>query len=186
MLYRVYNYTAFYVSEPFSPYNLGSYATKDFCYYQLLKKWKSEDITFPFMDAHKTTYSVRDSSDWDKTLKPRLHERLNNSKNIILFLSSYTKQSRALREEIDYGINQLLLPVIVIYPEYKNLDQIAQNKKITSNIEALWNNLPVFKNSMTKIPSLHIPLYKSYISQGLKFSEFTIQRKITPDTYFLI
>ena len=27
------------------------------------------------------------SSDWEKTLKPRLHTRLDNSKNIILFLN---------------------------------------------------------------------------------------------------
>ena len=52
--------------------------------------------------------------------KLRLHERLNNSKNIILFLSANTVNSRALREEIDYGINNCGLPIIVVYPDYKN------------------------------------------------------------------
>ncbi|MGA4814776.1 TIR domain-containing protein [Pseudomonas aeruginosa] len=33
-------------------------------------------------------------------------------------MSSITTNSRALREEIDYGINDQGLPVIVVYPEY--------------------------------------------------------------------
>lgn len=104
------NYSAFYVATPFNPCNLGANATPDFVYYNTLKAWKGKDTSFPFLDAHGTTYNVRDNSTWD-TLKERLHERLRNSKNIILFLSSNTKYSQALKEELDYGINVLGLPV---------------------------------------------------------------------------
>ena len=103
MTYRNCNYTAFYVDEPFSTSQLGAHATKDFCYYNMLRAWRGSDILFPFNDAHARTYSVRDGSNWETTLKPRLRERLRYSKNIILFLSSNTKYSRALREEISYG-----------------------------------------------------------------------------------
>ena len=105
MAHRINNYSAFYVSEPFSETNLGAYSAKDFVYYNMLRAWKGKDCSFPFLDAHDTTYNVRDNSDWELTLKPRLHQRLRNSKNIILFLSENTRNSRALREEIDYGIN---------------------------------------------------------------------------------
>ena len=88
MSYRNANYSAFYVSEPFSESNLGANSTHDFVYYNMLRMWKGEDNSFPFNDAHDKTYNVRDGSDWEKTLKPRLHTRLDNSKNIILFLSS--------------------------------------------------------------------------------------------------
>lgn len=118
MTKRIYNYTAFYVKEPFLPINLGASGTPDFCHYNLLKAWKGKDSNFPFIDAHESTYSVRDNSDWETTLKPRLHTRLGNSRNIILFLSSITKDSRALHEEIDYGINTLGLPIIVVYPDF--------------------------------------------------------------------
>ncbi|EWC39946.1 TIR domain-containing protein, partial [Stutzerimonas stutzeri] len=101
MAYRNGNYTAFYVAEPFHPSSLGANATKDFQYYNTLRMWKGADATFPFVDSHDKTYSVRDGSDWEYTLKPRLRERLRNSKNIILILSSITTNSRALREEID-------------------------------------------------------------------------------------
>lgn len=120
MATRIYNYSAFYVAEPFSQYNLGAYAAHVFCYYNMLKAWKAQDSSFPFLDAHGTTYNVRDNSSWEYTLKPRLHERLGNSENVILFLSEETKSSRALREEIEYGMCELALPVIVVYPDYSS------------------------------------------------------------------
>lgn len=79
------NYCAFYVAEPFNLNNLGANAAKDFCYYNLLKAWKAEDSSFPFVDSHAKTYSVRDGSDWEQTLKPRLHARLDASANVVLF-----------------------------------------------------------------------------------------------------
>ena len=127
MAYRSGNYTAFYVAEPFSSSTLGANATKDFCYFNLLRSWKGAEASFPFIDSHDKTYSVRDGSDWEKTLKPRLRERLRNSKNIVLFLSSTTVNSRALAEEIDYGINDQGLPVIVIYPEYDTKESLLTN-----------------------------------------------------------
>ena len=114
MAYRNGNYSAFYVAEPFNETNLGAYLVRDFRYYNLLKSWKGADASFPFIDSHDKTYNVRDNRDWESTLKPRLHLRLRNSKNVILFLSEYTANSMALREEIDYGINSQGLPIIVI------------------------------------------------------------------------
>jgi hypothetical protein len=114
MAYRNGNYSAFYVAEPFSENNLGAHSTKDFNSYNLLRAWKADDDSFPFIDSHNKNYNVRDGSDWEKTLKPRIQERLSNSKNIIFFLSSITKNSRALREEINFGIGNKGLPVIVV------------------------------------------------------------------------
>ena len=100
MAYRNGNYSAFYVDEPFAETNLGAHSTKDFVYYNLLRAWKGSDSIFPFIDSHDKNYNVRDGSDWEKTLKPRIHDRLNKSKNIVLFLSSITRNSRAIREEV--------------------------------------------------------------------------------------
>ena len=105
MRYRNGNYCAFYVEEPFNQNNLGASATPDFATYNILKAWKRADGMFPFIDSHEQNYNVRDNSDWETTLKPRLRERIRNSKNIVLILSDITRNSRALREEIDYGIN---------------------------------------------------------------------------------
>ena len=150
MAHRINNYSAFYVSEPFSETNLGAYSAKDFVYYNMLRAWKGKDCSFPFLDAHDTTYNVRDNSDWELTLKPRLHQRLRNSKNIILFLSENTRNSRALREEIDYGINVLGLPVIVVYPDYNYNTSIVDGNGLKDNVKALWNKLPCLGESSTK------------------------------------
>ena len=143
MAYRNGNYAAFYVAEPFNASALGAHATKDFCYYNMLRAWKGKDSSFPFNDSHDKTYNVRDNSNWELTLKPRLRERLRSSKNIVLFLSSNTVSSRALREEIDYGINDQGLPVIVIYPEYDSKESLLTNGNLKTSVKEILQNLPL-------------------------------------------
>lgn len=183
MAYRNGNYTAFYVAEPFHLSSLGANATKDFQYYNTLRMWKGADATFPFVDSHDKTYSVRDGSDWEYTLKPRLRERLRNSKNIIFILSSITTNSRALREEIDYGINDQGLPVIVIYPEYTTKEGLLAGGSLKQVVKDLWGNLPVFRDSMSKVPTLHVPMNKELIKNSLQDDGFMVGSKRAPDIY---
>lgn len=178
------NYTAFYVAEPFSESSLGAHATKDFCYYNLLKSWKAKDSSFPFTNSHDSTYNVRDNSNWETTLKPRLRERLRKSKNIVFFLSSSTLNSRALREELDYGINELGLPVIVIYPDYDKDSDLHINLNAKQTIKNLWGKLPVFRDSMHKVPTLHVPMKKETITLALENKDFISGAKTKPNTYF--
>lgn len=174
---RIYNYAAFYVAEPFSPYNLGAHATPDFKHYNLLRAWKAKDSSFPFLDAHETTYNVRDDSSWELTLKPRLRKRLSNSKNIVLILSSNTKESRALKEEIEYGVGVLGLPLIIVYPELSN-DQIGNGNEVGYQAKKYWEKLPGLKEYIKYVPSVHVPLDKSKITQALNDRDFMIQHKI--------
>ncbi|MDA8095800.1 MAG: TIR domain-containing protein [Betaproteobacteria bacterium] len=183
MAYRNGNYTAFYVAEPFNNSALGAHATKDFCYYNMLRMWKGADSSFPFNDSHDKTYNVRDNSDWEATLKPRLRERLRNSKNIVLFISSNTANSKALREELDYGINDQGLPVIVIYPEHKTKESLLTNGALTQAVRNLWNTLPVFRDSMKKVPTIHVPLVKDLIAKSLRDTDFMVTTKATPKIF---
>lgn len=171
------NYTAFYVSEPFNPSALGAHATKDFQYYQLLRAWNGKDATFNFQDAHALTYSVRDGSDWESTLKPRLRARIRESKNVIFILSSVTANSRALREEIDYSINDQSLPVVVLYPEYNSKESMLTNGTLSNNIRALWDKVPIFRESMHKVPTLHAPLLKDLVKSALNDPDFVLGSK---------
>lgn len=178
------NYCAFYVAEPFNPSALGAHATKDFCYYNLLKSWKATDPAVQFVDSHDKTYNVRDNSSWELTLKPRLRERLRTSKNIVLFLSSSTANSTALREELDYGINDQGLPVIVIYPEYDSKGALLdQDGFLKSSVKLLWDKVPVFRDSMKKVPTIHIPMDKLLILQSLRDQNFMLATKAAPDVY---
>lgn len=183
MAYRNANYAAFYVAEPFSSSTLGAQATKDFCHYNLLRMWKGKEASFPFIDAHEKTYNVRDNSDWETTLKPRLRERLRSSKNIVLFLSSTTANSRALREEIEYGVNDQGLPVIVIYPEYDSKEKLVANGALKREIKDLWDKLPVFRHSVTNVPTIHVPLVKDLIKKALEDEDLMIATK-KPGLFF--
>ena len=169
MAYRNGNYAAFYVDEPFSENNLGANATPDFLYYNQFRMWKGADSSFPFIDSHQKNYNVRDGSDWEKTLKPRIRERLRNSKNIVLFLSSITRNSRALREEMNYGIGDQGLPVIVIYPDFSSESDIinCRSKTIRKQVESLWDKLPSFRDGRSSVPVIHVPLKKSLIRSAL-------------------
>lgn len=180
---RLYNYSAFYVEEPFSLTNLGAYASHDFIYYNMLKAWKASDSSFPFLDAHSTTYDVRDDSEWE-TLKDRLHKRLSVSKNIVLFLSDVTKNSDALKEEIDYGVGELGLPVIVIYPECTNKEDIAEGGQIKQQIKNLWDRIPGFRDMMDSVPTIHVPLNKTLIEKSLNDPDLTIQNKSKNGRWF--
>ncbi len=186
MAYRNGNYSAFYVDEPFDESNLGAHSTKDFVYYNLLRAWKGADSSFPFIDSHNKNYNVRDGSDWENTLKPRIRDRLNNSKNLLLFLSSITKSSRAIREEIEFGINTNGLPVIVVYPEYSEKSDIinGSSKTIKQKIKDLWDKLPIFRNSMGDVPTLHIPNKKSLIKKALENEDFMVNTKCDPGVFF--
>ncbi|CDZ76666.1 hypothetical protein BN59_00940 [Legionella massiliensis] len=177
------NYCAFYVAEPFSTSSLGAHATKDFYYYNLIRLWKGSDATFPFIDSHDKTYNVRDGSSWELTLKPRLRERLRVSKNIILFLSSTTTNSNALREEIDYGINDQKLPVIVVYPDYNSKASLLTNGYLKQDVKNLWDKLPIFKNSIKNVPTLHIPMDKEVIRQALTNQGFMFSTQKEADIY---
>lgn len=186
MSYKTGNYSAFYVSEPFNESSLGAHATHDFVYYNMLRAWKGKDHDFPFNDSHDKNYNVRDGSSWDSTLKPRLRDRLNKSKNIIFFLSSITKNSRALREEIEYGITTCDLPIIVIYPDYEDPKDLLNSSKgdLNNNIKTLWTQLPAFNNNKYKIPVLHIPLKRVYIEAALINNDFMVNTKTKAEDYF--
>ncbi|HMS09700.1 MAG TPA: TIR domain-containing protein, partial [Pyrinomonadaceae bacterium] len=150
---------------------------------QALTMWKGKDAAFPFIDSHEKTYNVRDNSGWE-TLKKRLRERIRNSKNIVLFLSTHTMSSPALREEIDYGINDQGLPVIVIYPDYASKAELLFNGDLSLSVKRLWHNLPIFRESMLKVPTLHVPMKKQIIADALRDTGFMLATKKAPNYYW--
>lgn len=177
---RTGNYSAFYVAEPFNAGPLAAHGTKDFVYYNTLRMWKGADSSFPFSDSHAMTYNVRDESDWEKTLKPRLRERLRNSKNVLLFLSTHTVNSRAIREEVEYGIQDQGLPFIVVYPDYKTRAELLSDGRLKQSVRDLWSKIPAFRDHMHQVPTLHVPLHKETLTRALQAKGFMYETKIDP------
>lgn len=183
MANRTGNYSAFYVKEPFKETNLGANTAHDFCYYNTLRMWNGQDSGFPFVDSHNKTYTVRDDSSWD-TLQARLRERLRASKNIVLFLSSITVESRALKEELEYGMGTLGLPVIVVYPNYSEKTDIVGVNGIKQSIKNLWDKVPTLKKHMCDVATIHVPMKKNLIQAALKDENFNVNKSVNKGTYY--
>jgi hypothetical protein len=56
-----------------------------------------------------------------------------------------------------------------VYPEYSEKSEIitCSSETFKKQIKDLWDKLPVFKNSMDKVPTLHIPMKKTLLSHLL-------------------
>lgn len=182
-----HNYSIFHVEEPFNELSAGALAQKDYYYYNQLRTWKFKDELFPFNDIHHKKYDVRDGSDWDSVLKPRIKERLDKADNIILFLSENTFQSRGVKEELEYGIGYLKLPVIVLYADIhdKKLMMVEGKKDMSFKVHYFINKLPLFKQLKSQVPVLHVPLNKEMVSKALKKNNFVKNSHLSPNNYML-
>ncbi len=116
----------------------------------------------------------------------RQFDEMQESKNLVLFLSSITKNSRALREEVDYGINIQGLPVIVVYPDFSEKSDIiiCDSKQVRTQIKNLWGKLATFRDSMKTVPTLHVPNKKDLIRKALGEKDLQVQTKGEPGVFF--
>ncbi|MCY3820153.1 MAG: hypothetical protein OXH52_12445 [Gammaproteobacteria bacterium] len=87
---------------------------------------------------------------------------------------------------MDYGINDMGLPVIVVYPDFSEKSDIigCESKTIRKQIKDLWNNLPKFRDSMGDVPTIHVPNKKSLIRKALEDDDFKVQSKGRAEVFF--
>lgn len=110
MAYRNGTYVAFDGKGTTNP------TQSDLKYLGLLRSWnnnKNNELTFS--DSHLKTYQVLNTSQ-KRTLENRLMERMRNSKNMLLILSSSTNYDRGmLNFEVEKAVDAYGLPIIVAY-----------------------------------------------------------------------
>lgn len=99
-----------------------------------------------------------------------------------MFLSLKTRASRALAGEMEYGVGELGLPVIVVYPDG---DPIGRDGRVRDLARDLWNKLPAFRDGMHSVPTLHVPMKKDALREALSDPDFMVQSKCRPGTYRL-
>ena len=116
MFYRTGTYVAFHAAGTSDP------TESDMKYYRTLQMWDVRpDHAFEFTNSHEKTAAVRDSSERE-TLKRRLIERLNRSKNMILIIGATTRHDTDwVPFEISYAIDRCRIPIIAAYPGYINI-----------------------------------------------------------------
>ncbi|GAC48718.1 TIR domain-containing protein [Gordonia sp. w5E2] len=93
-----------------------AFASEDIHYYRLMTAWReNKSIDFDFVNAHDI-YTARDTSTPD-TIKRRLRERLNNTKQVVLLGSSDARRKGGNGTSfLAYEVGAILalnLPVVV-------------------------------------------------------------------------
>ena len=114
MAYRNGTYVAFHAGGTTDP------TASDIKFYNIMKAWDANNsIEFNFTNSHDKTSAVRDSSK-RATLERSIIERLNNSKNFVLILTSITKNDTDwVPLETRYAVDDCDLPIIAVYPDYR-------------------------------------------------------------------
>lgn len=163
MAYRNGTYVAFHAQGTNIP--IGS----DIKYYNLLKAWTAKkDDDFTFVNSHDKTYAVRDSSR-KITLQNRLKERLANSKNMVLIVTSTTKLDRDwVPFEIAYAVDKCQLPIIVVYPDYKWILKPGL-------LQDLWPKALQERIESNRVRAIHIPFNKTLVSDAI--NQFHLNNK---------
>ncbi len=173
-------------------YRNGTYVAFDGCgttdptdgdmkYYRMLQAWSSnEDIDFSFSDSHKKTYAVKDTSLIEETLKPRLLERVRNSKNMLLILSENTSWNRGLLNyEIEKAVDEYDIPIIVVYPGRNNILRDVKGwyelfygsdyklYRRTINLSSFWPKALSVRIRNGSARCIHIPFKKEPILKAI-------------------
>ena len=148
MAYRNGTYIAFHANDTTEP------TESDIKYYNLLKAWKvRSDDDFRFINSHKKTSAVRDTSKRE-TLARSLKTRLKKSKNMILIIGKTTSEDTDwVPFEIRYAVDECEIPLIAAYTGYP---YILDPSKLSS----LWPKALKVRINNKAARVLHIPFKK--------------------------
>lgn len=133
----------------------------DFKYYSIIEGWASnKHIEFKYVNSHDKTCAVRDTS-LRTTLESRIRERLANSKNVVVILSSNTRKSGSmLTYEIEQAVDRYELPLVVTYVDYKIISNPGQ-------LSSYWPNVLSTRISNQTAKAIHIPFIKDALLDAI-------------------
>ncbi len=127
-----------------------AFASEDIRYYRLMTAWKaSENIDFDFTNAHDI-YTARDTST-DETIKRRLRERLNNTKQVILLGSPEARRKGGNGTSfLAYEVSTIIslgLPVVIA-----NLDK--DRNIVSANVPVPFANADYYSLAVSFGPKI--------------------------------
>jgi len=146
-------------------------------YYNLLRAWHvREDNDFEFVNSHDKTAAVRDSSR-KETLRRRLVERLNNSKNMILIIGKTTWQDMDwVPFEIEHAVDDCAIPIIAAYPGYTYIMK-------PEDLRSLWPAALEVRIDAYAARVIHIPFRREPLTEAV--SQFHLNNlPSSPLTYY--
>lgn len=161
MAYRNGTYVAFHANGTNIP------GKSDIDYYNLMRAWSAKpDDEFTLINSHEKVAAVRDSST-KETLRRSLHERLKNSKNMVLILGKTTKSDTDwVPFEITQAVDRYQIPIVAAYVD---TDKPIRRPKDWSSY---WPNALVERINNGTASVIHIPFKKAAILDAIgQFSQ---------------
>ncbi|WP_412758319.1 TIR domain-containing protein [Legionella bozemanae] len=115
-----------------------AFASEDIKYYRLMEAWRENNhIDFNFYDAHDL-YVALDTSQPD-TIRRRLRERLNNTKQVIMLVSNNLKAKSSRSNSFIYYeievIKKLNLPIVFAN---LNMSRTSHSENIPQQLNDLY------------------------------------------------
>lgn len=149
----------------------------DFKYYGSVQAWTAnKNIDFKYVDSHDKTCAVRDSS-LRTTLEARIRERLSNSKNMVVILSSDTRKTGSmLSYEIEKAVDYYKIPLIIAYVDCKVVAKPAKLSKY-------WPDALSSRIADGTAKAIHIPFIKDAILNSIEQFNITNMPVTAMDNY---
>ena len=76
------------------------------------------------------------------------------------------------------------MPIIVVYPDFSEKTDIADSNGLKQQIKKLWEKLPVLRDNMNKVPTIHVPMDKHLIRKSLEHDWFKVTTKTKSSKYY--
>lgn len=156
MAYRNGTYVAFHANGTNIP------GKSDIDYYNLMRAWSANpDDDFTLINSHEKVAAVRDSSA-KETLRRSLHERLKNSKNMVLILGKTTKHDTDwVPFEIERAVDTYRIPIIAAYVD---IEKPIRNPSACSTY---WPNALAERINNGTASVIHVPFKKAVILDAI-------------------
>ncbi|MFE1574166.1 TIR domain-containing protein [Comamonas odontotermitis] len=156
MAYRNGTYVAFHADGNNRP------GKTDIDYYNLMKAWSAKtDDDFTIINSHDKAAAVRDSS-LHATLRRSLHERLKNSKNMVLVIGETTRfDNDWIPFEIEQAIDRYEIPIIATYSIYE------KPIRVPAAFSQYWPQALAMRINNGSAHVIHIPFKKAALNDAI-------------------
>jgi hypothetical protein len=71
-----------------------------------------------------------------------------------------------------------------VYPDFSDKNDIANKNGIKEQVKELWDLLPMFRDSMSSVATLHIPYKKILIRSALNNKNFMVNTMGKAGSYY--
>lgn len=135
--------------------------SSDYRFFAAMQPWvNGRTVEFHYTNSHEKVLASRDAR-VKSNLEIAIRERLGQSKNFVLILSSKTRKDGSLLSyEIEQAVDVYQLPIIVTYAEYSTVAKPAE-------LNGFWPSALAERIQDKSLKGMHIPFAKEPVLDAI-------------------